>query len=201
MGKFIVIEGLDGSGKSTQIELLANALKDKGEAVHATAEPSEGYIGRYLREILSESVETDMHFQAALFLADRIDHITNKNDGIKKYLDNGYTVICDRYYYSSFAYQGTATDMDWVMDMNLGCDKIIKPDVCIFLDVDPATCKGRIDSTREKAELYERDVELMAEVRENFLSALGRLKNDENIYIVDANRDVDEVAKEIMRYV
>ncbi len=200
-GKFIVIEGLDGSGKSTQIQRLADYYKSKSEKVYVTAEPTDFETGSYLRRILSESQDKNMYLQAALFLADRLEHITHPEFGIKKYLDEGYVVICDRYYYSSFAYQGTATDMDWVMNLNLGCKEILTPDLCIFLDVNPNTCKERIDRVREKPELYEKDIALMSKIRENFLSVLKRLQHDQNIVIIDANKELEDVEKEILCYV
>jgi len=197
-GKFIVIEGLDGSGKSTHIGLLADFLKSRSVAVHTTAEPTEGYVGRHLREMLANSENKDMCLQSALFLADRLDHVTHPTEGINAYLDRGITVISDRYYYSSFAYQGTATDIDWVMDMNLNCPKILTPDLCIFLDVDPQVCQNRIKAERANLELYERDVEIMNEVRKNFYIVFGRLASRENISIINANRDVSEISKDIL---
>lgn len=202
-GKFIVIEGLDGCGKSTQIQRLADTLTQQGQQVHVTAEPTEFETGLYIRRILSESLTKDMYLQAALFLADRLEHITHPEFGIQQYLDRGYTVICDRYYYSTFAYQGTATDMEWIMDINLNCARMLTPDLCIFLDVDPTTCKHRIDHVREKPELYEKNVGLMDQIRDNFLSVLHRLQQQptQNIVILDANKSMDDVTKEILHYV
>lgn len=200
-GKFIVIEGLDGSGKSTQIKHLAEYLKNRGEKVYITAEPTDFETGAYIRRILSESLDKNMYLQAALFLADRLEHITHPQFGIKKYLDDGYTVICDRYYYSSFAYQGTASDRNWVMKINLECKQILTPDLCIFLDVNPGTCKTRIDTVREKPELYEKSTDLMAQIRQNFLDVFDKLKKTQNIIIIDANIGLDDVKKEIIKYV
>ncbi len=200
-GKFIVLEGLDGCGKSTQLKRLADRLTQKGESVILTAEPTDFETGAYLRRILSESQNKNMYLQAALFLADRLEHITHPEFGIRQYLDKGATVICDRYYYSSFAYQGTASDIDWVMTSNLNCKEMLTPDLCIFLDVNPDTCKARIDKVREKPELYEKDVTLMREIRNNFLSVLDKLKDEQNIAIIDANRSLEDVEKEIFDYV
>ena len=192
-GKFIVVEGLDGSGKSTQIQLIKNKLEAMGEKVYVTAEPTNFETGAYLRRILSDSLDKNMYLQAALFLADRLEHITHPEFGIKKYIDEGYIVICDRYYFSTFAYQGTACDMDWVMEINLGCEQILKPDICVFLDVNPDTCKKRIDDVREKPELYEKDAEKMRQIRQKFLDVFDRLSDSHNIAIVDANTDVENV--------
>lgn len=200
-GKFIVLEGLDGCGKSTQIQRLADTLKARGEKVYITAEPTDFETGNYLRRILAESQDKNMYLQAALFLADRLEHITHPEFGIRRYLNDGYTVICDRYYYSSFAYQGTASDMDWVMAMNLRCKEMLTPDLCIFLDVNPDTCKERIDRVREKPELYEKSVALMQEIRQNFLCVLEKLKDSQCIAVIDANMGLDEVEKEILHYV
>lgn len=197
-GKFIVLEGLDGCGKSTQIKRLKDFFEKKNKLVYVTAEPTEFETGAYLRRILSESLNKNMYLQAALFLADRLEHITHPKFGIKQYLDKGYNVICDRYYYSSLAYQGTASDMDWVEYINLNCPDILVPDLCIFLDVNPDTCKERIDKVREKPELYEKDINLMREIRQNFLNVLNKLKGSQNIVILDANQSLDEVEKEII---
>lgn len=200
-GRFIVFEGLDGSGKSTQIRKTAEELNARGESVWITAEPTSSPTGRYIRKILSESLEKDMYLQGALFLADRLEHNTDPKDGILKHLADGDTVICDRYYYSSFAYQGTGSDLSWLMQMNLSCKQIARPDLCIFLDVDPNTCKNRIDLVREKAELYEKDIVLMQRIREKFLQVLSRLKKTENIIMIDANREMNEVTEEILKHV
>lgn len=205
MGKFIVVEGLDGSGKSSQIEILANQLESRGEKVYITAEPTNFETGTYLRRILTNSLQMDINLQAALFAADRIEHNTDPNNGIKKYLSEGYTVICDRYYYSSLAYQGKNPDCDfeWVLNLNLKCNVIQKPDLCIFLDVNPATCKNRIDTSREKIELYEKNVEQMNCIRNGFLEVIELLRDkfDHKIVVIDANDNLNNVSKEIMKYV
>ncbi len=200
-GKFIVIEGLDGCGKSTQIRLIKEKLEALGLSVHVTAEPTDFETGVYLRRILSDSLEKDMYLQTALFLADRLEHITHPEFGIKRHLDDGDIVVCDRYYFSSFAYQGTASDINWVMETNLGCERILKPDLCIFLDVNPDTCKKRIDEVREKPELYEKDTEKMRQIRSNFLSVLDKLKDTHNISIIDANTDIDTIFANILKAV
>ncbi|MBE7012143.1 MAG: dTMP kinase [Ruminococcaceae bacterium] len=199
--KFIVVEGLDGSGKSTQIKMLAEALEKKGEKVYITAEPQYYETGAYIRRILSESLDKNMYLQAALFLADRLEHITHPELGIKKKLDDGYTVICDRYYYSSFAYQGTASDINWVMDINLNCPEILTPDLCIFLDVNPDTCKQRIDTSRDGAELYEKSTELMRKIRNNFIDVFNRLQEKENIKIIEANKSLEEIHRAVLEAV
>ena len=195
--RFIVVEGLDGSGKSTQIKMLKEYLESKGEKVFMTAEPSEGRIGKTLREMLSEDIPTDMYFQAGMFLADRIDHCTNPENGIKKMLEDGYTVISDRYYYSTFAYQGTKSDMDYIMKINLDCPAILRPDVCIFLDLNPEICKGRIDTNRGKTEMYEKNIEVMKSIRKNFLDVLNSLKDRENIKIINAEGSIEDIQKAI----
>lgn len=200
-GKFIVLEGLDGCGKSTQLKRLADNLKNLGETVILTAEPTEYETGAYLRRILSESQSKNMYLQAALFLADRLEHITHPEFGIRQYLEKGFTVVCDRYYYSSFAYQGTASDVNWVMDTHLKCPEMLIPDLCIFLDVNPDTCKARIDQGRDKPELYEKDINLMREIRNNFLNVLNQLKDTQNITIIDANQSLEDVEKEIFDHV
>ncbi len=195
--RFIVVEGLDGSGKSTQIKMLKEYLGSMGEKVFMTAEPSEGRVGKTLREMLSEDIPTDMYFQAGMFLADRIDHCTNPVNGIKKMLEEGYTVISDRYYYSTFAYQGTKSDMDYIMKINLDCPAILRPDVCIFLDLNPEICKGRIDTNRGKTEMYEKNIEVMKSIRKNFLDVLTSLKDRENIEIINAEGSIEDIQKAI----
>lgn len=195
--RFIVVEGLDGSGKSTQIKMLKEYLESKGEKVYMTAEPSDGAVGKLLRHMLGEDVPTDMYFQAGMFLADRIDHCTNSVNGIKKMLEEGYTVISDRYYYSTFAYQGTKSDMDYIMKINLECPAILKPDLCIFLDLNPEICKERIDTNRGKAEMYEKNTEVMKNIRRNFLDVLNSLKERENIKIINAEGRIEDIQNAI----
>lgn len=200
-GKFIVLEGLDGSGKSTQLKLIRKKLESLGKKVYCTAEPTDSPTGKYLRTILSESLEKDMYLQSALFLADRLEHITNPDCGIRKYLDEDYIVISDRFYFSSFAYQGTAIDMDWVMDINLKCERMLKPDLCIFFDVNPDTCKNRIDKTRSKPELYEKDIKKIREIRKNFLTVFEKLSDTHKIEIIDSNADINTINKKAFQYI
>lgn len=200
-GRFIVFEGLDGSGKSTQIAMLAEKLKLLGHKVYCTAEPTSSATGGLIRDALSGIYKRDAAELAGLFLTDRITHNVNPAWGIRKLLDDGADVICDRYYYSSFAYQGLETNLDWVMSMNLDCPEIMKPDLCVFLDVDHKKCKSRLDTERAHLEIFERDEHLMGETQSQFYKVFRLLDGRENIRIVDANRPLDVVADEIYRIV
>ena len=200
-GRFIVLEGLDGSGKSTQITLLAQALQAQGRKVHCTAEPTSSATGGLIRDTLSGSYARSGAELAALFLTDRIAHNVDPVRGFRRLLREGWDVVCDRYYYSSFAYQGLSTDLDWVLDMNLNCPDLAKPDLCVFLDVDYRSCKERLDQDRASLEIFERDPEQMNETRRLFLEVFRRLEGRENIRVVDANRSAGEVAEEILQLV
>ena len=196
MGKFIVFEGLDGSGKSTHIKLLYDYLKARGEKVFITTEPTGYESGKQLRAALSGAVLRSPCEMAVMFVYDRIAHNINPKDGISAMLDSGAYVICDRYYYSSLAYQGSETDFEWVRSMNVNCPEIRRPDVCIYLDLSPAQCIKRIKSSRESMEIYETFDKLTA-VEDKFKYAFKLLSNTDNIKIVDADRSIYEVAADI----
>lgn len=200
-GRFIVFEGLDGSGKSTQLTMLAEKLKLLGHKVYCTAEPTNSATGGLIRDTLSNNYKRDAAELAGLFLTDRIAHNVNPVWGIRKFLDDGIDVICDRYYYSSFAYQGLGTSLEWIMDMNMNCPEIIKPDLCVFLDVDYRRCKHRVDEERAHLEIFESDEHLMEQTRLQFYEVFRLINDRENIQIVDANRPLNVVADEIYRIV
>lgn len=198
---FIVFEGLDGSGKSTQISMLKDKLKLTGRKVYVTAEPTNSATGGLIRDALSNNYKREPSELASLFLTDRISHNVNPVWGIKKALKEGSDVICDRYYYSSFAYQSLGTDLKWLMDMNLNCPQILKPDLCIYLDVDPEQCKNRVDSERNHLEIFEEDKKIMIKIRNQFFDVFNKLCDSENIRIVNANKPINEVADDILKIV
>lgn len=197
-GKLIVFEGLDGSGKGTQIQLLADEMKKEGRTVYLTAEPTSSSTGGMIRDVLGGFVRRDAYELSALFLADRIFHNVNPKNGIKQFLEKGIDVLCDRYYYSSLAYQGIDADLDWVMELNLGCREIIRPDLCIFLDVDIDSCDERIEKNRLEREIYE-NKSTQEKIRKRFFEVFEKLGNEENIKIIDAARDICEVSADIIK--
>ena len=134
---------------------------------------------------------------AALFTLDRIFHNVNPVNGIRKMLEDGYDVISDRYYYSSMAYQGSDTDVAWVRDMNLNCPEILRPDLCIFLDLTPEESMERIGRRQGTQEIYE-TVEKLTAVREKFFRVFEELKDTDRICVVNAARYIDQIHKEIV---
>ena len=195
-GKFIVIEGLDGSGKTTQIRLLTARLKDMGRSVAETAEPTNATTGGLIRDALSGFTPRTGTEIAALFMADRVAHNVNPVNGINVMLAQGRDVICDRYYYSSLAYQGVVSDPDWVFHINVDCPEIRKPDLCVFLDLDDEACIRRMEQGRSYREIYENENTLIA-VRRRYFDAFRRLEGRDDIRIVNADRTPEEVAEDI----
>lgn len=200
MSKFIVVEGLDGTGKTTQIKILAEYIKNKGREVEITAEPTSHPSGKLIRRILSGEVPAVSWTLAALFLADRITHNTNTENGIGKMLSEGKTVISDRYYYSTFAYQGHETDLKWAMDMHFNCPEIIKPDLVLFLTMSPEKCIERIRANRpdEAIEIYE-NTESLTKISHQFDTVFSILKDTENIVYIDADGTVEEVSERLFK--
>ena len=196
-GKFIVVEGLDGSGKGTQINLLLEYLKSKGRKVYATAEPTESVTGGLIRDVLSGARKRTSAELAALFMADRVNHNVNPVNGIQKTLEMGVDVVCDRYYYSSIAYQAMGEDKQWVLDMNLNCPSILKPDLCIFFDVDPDSCHERIEKGRVYTEIFERDLSEVQKIRERYYGAFKYLEQRDNIKVIDAVRAPEEIFESV----
>lgn len=193
-GRFIVFEGIDGAGKTTQIERLAVKLRAEGRRVAMTAEPTASVSGGLLRDALGGIQKRTACEMAALFVLDRIFHNVNPN-GIEAMLADGYDVICDRYYYSSMAYQGSQTDAEWVRDMNLSCPEIRRPDLCVFLDLSPEESLRRIARDRTSTEIYEKK-EILEAVREKFFGVFREL--DDRVAIIDTTGlSIDEVAEKV----
>ena len=193
-GKFIVLEGIDGSGKSTHAVLLKERLEKEGYSVFLTMEPSEGEAGKLLRRCLTRECDLPEQAIAGLFMTDRIDHILNAQTGLLSHLERGEIIICDRYYFSSFAYNGIYAPMDWVIEINRIARETLKPDLTLFLDLDPDTFLARTES-REQTERYEK-VEVLKRVRENYLRAFDRLP-DERVAVVDNNKPLAMAADEV----
>lgn len=193
---FIAFEGIDGSGKSTQVKLLADQLIKAGHKVYATFEPTDSPIGALIRSIFNHQLEADHRVIAGLFVADRLDHLLNKSNGILKKLEEGYTVITDRYYFSSYAYHGTHMDMDWVIQANSLSADLLRPDLNIYIDISPDLSMERLKKGRTSIELYE-TIENLRNVREKYMKAFEQLKFNENVFITDGNRSAESIAADI----
>ena len=195
MSKFIVFEGIDGSGKTTQIKLLAKALSERNIPVHITKEPTDDPMGKQLRKYLGGKEKADLRAVAALFAADRLYHITAEN-GILDNLAKGNTVLCDRYYLSSYAYQSVDCPLDWIMALNREAADIARPDLHIFLDVPAEQSMSRVEN-RGETEIFEK-LDRQQQIRKKFFELFEMLGDKENILIVDGTRFPEAIAEEIL---
>jgi dTMP kinase len=195
-GKFIAFEGIDGSGKSTQILLLQKKLQEAGIPVYLTREPTDGPYGSMLHTIMTGRLDACEETIAAMYVADRMDHIKNERNGILKKLEEGMTVIIDRYYFSSYAYQGAHISMDWTIQANSLCANALKPDLNVYLDISPETSFQRISQNRTDFEIYEK-LDNLKNTREKYMEAFEKLKDKEKIAIVSADQSLEQVEKDI----
>jgi dTMP kinase len=182
-GIFICIEGLDGSGKTTQTKILAKKLS-KTHSVVYTAEPSQGKIGKFIRKRLFEQIRMPPTVEALLFAADRIEHVENE---IMPALEEGKLVICDRYVYSSLAYQGSVgLSLDWIKTINA---RALQPDFSVFIDVAPERVLERLVRKKSVMEI----LQTQQKVREVYLKFVEKGE----LVRVDGDKPKEAVAKEL----
>lgn len=192
-GGFIAFEGIDGSGKSTQSALLIQRLRLEGISCYATMEPTDSPIGSLIRQIMTGRIKTDNKVIAALFAADRLDHLLNEIDGIAAKINEGTTVVTDRYYFSSYAYNSVHMPMEWVIKANEQSSAILRPSVTVFIDVEPDTALERIAKNRFRQELFEKK-SMLVKVRENYMKAFKLLEKEEKVVIIDGNQSEERIA-------
>ena len=195
-GKFIVFEGIDGSGKTTQINLLKQKIENTGTKCLETREPSDSPVGVMIRQCLTGRMKMDEAALAALFAADRLDHINNSVNGLKSKIDEGISVISDRFVLSNYAYQSVKAPLEWVMELNRISLDTLRPDCHIYIDVDPEITLDRMQNGRFQTELFENKKRL-TEVRNRYLELIEKLKETENIIVIDGNNSIEDISAAI----
>lgn len=202
-GLFIVVDGVDGAGKGTQIALLRDAISGSGRTVHVTAEPSDWPIGvmirKYLRRELTEGLPGG-EAMALLFAADRMQHLAHE---IVPRLERGEVVLCDRYDASSIAYQsatmpraGADEDLEWIAAVN---GRARRPDVTLVLDLDPDLAARRREARGAEAELFER-IDLQRRVRAQY-AKVPRVRPQDRFEFIDATPSIADVHSRIWQIV
>ena len=189
MQMLIAIEGIDGAGKTTNAHFLKEELEKRGFKVVVLKEPTNSEWGKKIRESVNSRLSPEEELE--LFILDR-KHDVEHN--IIPALKEGKIVIMDRYYYSNVAYQGArGLNVEEIKKIN---EEIApKPDLVILLDVDPEKGVERIKNRGDRPNEFE-DMEYLQKVREIFLSV-----KDDNVIVVDANRELDEVKRDVLNVV
>ncbi len=193
-GKFIVFEGLDGSGQSTQAAKLVDYLDDKKQTsrfgysgAYLTKEPTASLIGGLIRGQLTHDWQSSLECLQLLFAADRAYHLEKE---IIPLLEKGVIVISDRYFFSSFAYGALKLNQEWLFKIN---QNFLLPDITFFIDVAPKICVERIRKNRYRAALFEKE-EVLDGVWKNYKKLA---KKFQNFYIINGEKSVDRVFEDI----
>ncbi len=181
MSIFIVLEGIDGSGKSSVGRLLLSDF----EEMYLTREPTGCAVGRLAKRIAHKS--TSPYYDLFLYVADRVHH----TDRIKDILERGRDVVCDRYWGSTAAYQAAKSDIELEYLVNIQEPFILTPDITFLFDIEPEIGLERIQN-REETSKYER-VEFLREVRSNYLT----LAEGHGWDIIDASDDLKKVYSDV----
>lgn len=186
---FICVEGLDGSGKTTQAKILVRRLRRKGFDAVYTTEPSDGKVGKLIRRfVLDREKRVSVTLEALLFAADRVDHVENV---VQPLLKQGKVVVCDRYVFSTLAYQGAkGLSLDWIESTNRFA---LKPDLALLIDVPSDVAVKRLKRKKTVMET-KRNQE---KVREAYL----KLVQDKRLVPVDGDRPIKDVAKNVLEIV
>jgi dTMP kinase len=192
----IVLEGLDGAGTTTQCARLVAHLAAHGRRAHATREPSDGPIGKLIREMLTghhaiAGAKLSQSTFGLLFAADRLDHLQRE---VEPALATGAIVVSDRWYHSSLAYQGTGADRDWIVKLN---SRARRPDLTLFLEVRPEVAAARRVAAGRVQELFE-DLRMQEAVAEGYRATMAELvAAGETIEVLDGERPPDAVFESI----
>ncbi len=193
----VVLEGLDGAGTTTQARRLVDTLVAGGRAAHLTREPSDGPVGRMIREMLvgghalGDGRAVSQPTFSLLFAADRMDHVQRE---VGPALARGAIVVSDRWYHSSLAYQGTGAERAWIRELNRAA---LTPDLTIFLRVAPRVAAARRVAASRAQELFE-DLPMQERVAAGYETVMTELAAaGERIEILDGEAPIDDVAAAI----
>ncbi len=187
---FIAFEGLDGSGSSTQGQLLAERLQTAGKKVLVTKEPTgDTPTGQLIRSVLQHRQKMSPQELQRLFTEDRAEHLKNV---MEPALAAGTTVITDRYLFSTLAYGALEVEWDWLKELN---SSFRLPDMTFLLKLEPAECLRRIAARGSELEFFERE-EKLTKIWKNYERVAAEFPN---IHIIDSNRPIEEVSETILR--
>lgn len=188
---FIVFEGLDGAGTTTQAGLLEKKFKEEGITCSAGFEPTDNFIGKIIRRILRGEEEVAPGTLAKLFAADRHEHLYNNSSGIIARCRRGEIVISDRYLFSSLAYQSIIFGFDRVLKLN---SEYPLPEHLFFLDVPEEVCQNRLEE-RDELEIFEKE-SMQEMILANYRRSLEIFaETDMNIHIIDGTLPPEELGK------
>ena len=191
---FIVLEGLDGAGTTTQLDKLTEAYENIGKTVVRTFEPTDSEIGRLIRRVQRGEIRTTSESLALLYASDRHNHLFGEN-GIVENAEKGNIILSDRYFYSSYAYQSSFCDPEWVRDIN----NYPHPEILIFVDPPVDECLRRINARNEKKEIFEKK-EILTRVRENYLKSFENLPSDVRFLHIEGILSIEETTKRILDF-
>ena len=198
---FVVFEGIDSSGKSTQAEFLKNYWLDKGEQAVISSEPSSGIIGNLIRQALKQRIifsrDHDLFDEqmAYLFAADRHDHLYNDIDGVFKLIQDDYHVISTRYYFSSLAYNcDTVEQFEFIKKLN---DRFPHPDLTVYLDIPLEISLARLQE-RSLQEIYETKTKL-TKVQEQYQQIFAEYEG--KAIAIDGTQDKHQIHQQIIQFV
>jgi dTMP kinase len=189
---FISLEGLDGSGKTTQARLLRDAVEGDGLDVVLTREPGGTELGESIRDLLLHGGHVAPWAEAALYAASRAQHV---DEVIRPALARGAVVVCDRYVDSSIAYQGIARGLglERVLELNLAAVGGLMPEITFLLEIDVAGADRRVGAVRDRLE--REDDGFRARVAAAYGEVARRFP--ERVVVVEASRRPEEIAEEI----
>ncbi len=192
----IVFEGLDGAGTTTQTELLADTLKELGQSVLQTCEPTDSIIGKLIRRALRGEFSITPKALAFLFAADREDHIRNHKTGMQVFADAGGIVITDRYFFSSLAYQSIDTPYEEIALIN---QNFPYPQIIVYLDTPPKVCMSRL-SNRTSHDQFEQ-LDFQEKVYLMYERAFDALPENCRLIRFDGTQEINALSRRIFEQV